>query len=206
MGNSLKINSRGGIILIIAAVIVIIYINESHIRRYLDSFTAEAPKENLEKAAEALEKHDIQGSMDAINIAIESLSFVEDYTDSVATFFIEKSIKELENLKAEIEKDQLNIDDYKHAYYEAYSSMAYTNLRLSEIEFQEGSKEKAYEHFNNCFNYLQSALKYVSEPKKENEKKLIREVNEILEALRSHEDLDGFDFNHINGEMEDLMK
>ena len=197
--------SKGGLILILAAIILIIYINESHIRKYLDIFTSEAPKENLKKAENALEKHDIQGSLDAINIAIESLDFVENYTDSVATYFIEKSINELENLKTEIEKEELNIDDYKHAYYEAYSSMAYTNLRLSELEFKEGSKEKAYEHFSNCFSYLQMALKYVTDPKKDNEIRLINEVNAILTALNAHEDLDNFDFNKINGEMEELM-
>lgn len=200
MKNSLKI------ILLLGVVIAIIYMNESHIRRYLDAFTAEEPKEHLNKVEKAIEAHDVKGSLDEINLAIQSMSSIEDYTDSVASAYIEKSIAELENLKVEIEKDELIVADFKHAYYEAYSSMAYANLRLSELEFEDGTIERAYEHFNNCFSYLKSAMKYVPEPKKEREKILIRQVNEILESLRAHDGLEKFDFGQMNTEMEQLMK
>ena len=206
MGKSSGLSTKVVVILILAGIIAVLYINESHIRRYLDAFTSQAPKENLEKAHIALENNDIKGSIEAIDLAIESLSFVEEYTDSISSAYIEKAIAEMRNLEVEIQKDEIVFEDYKHAYFEAYSSMAYANLRLSELEFQEGSKEKAYEHFNNCFSYLKSALKYVAKPKLEKEQKLIDEVNQIMKAMVAHEDLENFDFNEMNNEMENLMK
>jgi len=206
MGKSSGQSKKIVFILIIAGIIAVLYINESHIRKYLDAMTSQAPRENLEKAQAALENHDIKASIDAIDLAIESLGFVEEYTDSISRSYIEKAIAEMRNLEVEIQKDELVFEDYKHAYFEAYSSMAYANLRLSELEFQDGSKERAYEHFNNTFAYLKSALKYVADPKLEKEQALINEVNEILEAMKAHEDLASFDFNNMNNEMEDLMK
>lgn len=206
MGKSSGQSKKLIIMLIILGIIAVIYINESHIRRYLDAFTSQAPKENLEKAQVALENHDIQATIEAIDLAIQSLGFVEEYTDSISRSYIEKAIAEMKNLELEIQKDDIIFEDYKHAYFEAYSSMAYANLRLSELEFEEGSKDLAYEHFNNCFAYLKSALKYVADPKLEKEQKLIDEVNQILEAMKAHEDLANFDFNEMNAEMEDLMK
>ncbi len=206
MEKSMKLNSKGGIILVITAIIIIMYINESHIRGFLDKLTSEAPKEHLAKVEEAIVKHDVENSLLEIDLAIQSLAIIEQYSDSTANKYIEKAIAELENLKVEINRNDLITKDFKHAYFEAYSSIAYANLRLSEIEFANGSREAAYEHFSNCFNYLVVAMKYVDEPKKNKEQKLLNRVNDILTALNDHQDLNGIDFDDINNEMETLMK
>lgn len=208
MKKSFKLNSKRFklfLISLIAGIITVIYINESHIRRYLDLLTSESPKEHLASAEKSLEKRDIENSIKELDLAIESLSLIEDYSEKRVNLFIEKAISELENLKIEIKEGKIISDDFKNAYFKAYISTAYANIKLSELEIQDGTIKRSYEHFNNCSIYLKRGLKYVTESKKLDEKILIDEVNEILKALEAGKDLANFNFDRINRKMENLL-
>jgi len=206
MKNLIEFNAMKGAVLILAGIATIYFYNKLSTGNHLDSDMADMPKIHLSKMETALTKHDMRQSFDEINLAIKSMNSIEHYTDSIAKFFIEKSIEELEILKNELIMDSVNLDDLNHAFYETFNSMAYVNLRLSELRLEEGRKVSAHEYLKTSFSYLKWSLKYSNENNLVREQKVIDEMREILSSLKSREGFEGFDYAQIREEMEQLMQ
>ncbi len=206
MKDLVKFNAPRGILLILIGLVAIYYINASYVSEYLDENKAKMPKIHLMLVEKALTKHNMNESYDEVNLAIKSMTEVEQYTDSIANLYIDKAINELVLLRREILKDTVYLEDFNHAFYETLNAMAYANLRLSELEIEKGNLSSAQRFVKTSFVYLKKSLKYSDESKVNKEEKVIDEIREIMKSLKYENNIQELDFEKVNKEMEALLE
>lgn len=206
MKDLIKFNSLRGLFLVIVGIGGLGYYNQSSLSDYLDPSTASMPRAHLLLAENEYRRDKLEESYREIDLGIKSLYSIEDYSDSVANYYIELAIKELELIKDEIIKDSVNTEDMNHAFFETFNAMAYVNLRLSELRLEEDRKMKALEYFKNSFSNLKLSISYANHNDVKKEEKVIAEMRHILKEFKSEEDFEGFDYEQLNSEIEALME
>lgn len=206
MKDLIKFNSLRGMFLVFVGIGALVYFNQSSLSDYLDSSTAKMPRAHLLLAENEYRRDKLEESYREIDLGIKSLYAIEDYSDSVTSYYIELAIMELELIKDEILNDSVNAEDMNHAFFETFNAMAYVNLRLSELRLEEDRKMKALEYFKNSFANLKLSMTYADNDYVKKEEKIIAEVRHILKAFKSEEDFEGFDYEQLNSEIEALMQ
>lgn len=167
---------------------------------------AMSPVQHLSNARQFILESDLHASIKEIDHAIMDMKIIGQYADTSAALHIDKAVKDLQLVEAEIQNDSVIVNDLNNAYFNAINSIAFANLTIAESSLEKGEKYKAMRFMNATFSEMVSSLKYADEDTKAKENEVIDEIKGILTELRKSDYQYKFDYDSLNQEMEELIE
>ncbi|MFY0625545.1 MAG: hypothetical protein JXR07_04580 [Reichenbachiella sp.] len=203
-------NGRAAIvsILIIGTSVLLLSLYDNYHSKYnLTPWLSTSPVYFLNKAESELRKKHLFNAKSYIEKAIYCMHTIDEYALGESKEYVDVSVNRLKNLIVKIDQRMSPQEELQYAYFQAVNTVAYSELIISEKEFQIGKRHESLKLLKTVLSLLNDSMEYQisSSDVKSAELRIIEQVSELITHLEQRKVLDANQCDIVKVELQNLL-
>lgn len=206
MNHKLNYTATWSVIGVIFSISILAYVNYLSGKNHIDLWTSKSPIRFLSQAHKKLNEDKPYECIVDLQSAVKIIRSIEGYGDSTSNRYLENSVNDLVTIISEIDEKEISLEDLNVAIFETLNAIAYADLKMAEKDIKSGDYEKALVLLKTTRLAVMRSTKYIQPQDTVMEKKVILDLESVLDSLESSQHFDYSEIDQLNQEIEALLE